>query len=91
MWRRSNWHWYLKYESWWPTSDGDLHICWDEENLKLHVMTSAGMYNTYEFGLDACVSARGTAAVVDGNQLKLSSFRYLSSLFYNGLLSGSSL
>lgn len=75
VWRRSNWHWYLKYESWWPTIGGDLHICWDEKDLKLHVVTGAGTYTLYEFGLDVCVSARGSAAVVDGNQLKVSSFR----------------
>jgi elongator complex protein 1 len=74
LWHRSNWHWHLKYERCELTQH--LLAAWDETAAgRLHILTGQGGYQVMDVGWDVCVSARGTAAVVDGHQLLITPLR----------------
>lgn len=96
LWRRANWHWYLKRE---VSLSGDagsspnhrcprlapststppalaLALAWDEgAPLRLRVAYGGGELRALDFGLDVTVSPLGTAAVVDGVHILLTSLR----------------
>ena len=78
LWRRSNWHWYMKQELPFPLlpPGGRVSVAWDEARAgRLVVVTSAGGVLRAALGWAACVSARGTAAVIDGCDVLLTPFR----------------
>ncbi|KAI8469194.1 MAG: IKI3 family-domain-containing protein [Monoraphidium minutum] len=77
IWHRSNWHWYLKLEIPFPGLPRHARLCgaWDEERPgMLHVVSSAGEYVRTALAWQGCVSARGTAAVIDGCDVLLTPF-----------------
>ncbi|KXZ43844.1 hypothetical protein GPECTOR_79g123 [Gonium pectorale] len=83
VWHRSNWHWYLKHERRYPplpgaaAAAGGPHVRWDEQaGGLLHVLTPGGLYEQVSLAWDVCVSARGTAAVVDGSAVLLTPLRH---------------
>lgn len=78
VWHRSNWHWYLKFEQLHtlPDSAGSLLASWDDtRHLRLHLLAGSGAYTVLDFDWSVSVSARGTAAVVDGHQLLITPLR----------------
>jgi elongator complex protein 1 len=78
LWHRSNWHWYLKQVMVWEApGPGGVHGVWEEGGgqLLLHLMGSWGEYCRVVWGWEYSVSARGTAAVVDGCQVLLTPLR----------------
>ncbi|CAD7702171.1 unnamed protein product [Ostreobium quekettii] len=79
VWRRSNWHWYLKHERCFATGCQGLQLLWDEEagTQQLHILTGRGGYCCLSFVLDADVSHMGTAAVVDGHKVLMTPFRHM--------------
>ncbi len=79
VWCRSNWHWYLKQELRYPNAgSAGVTAAWDEEAPRvLRVLSANGGYHRLSFGWGACVSANGTAAVVDGHQLLLTPLRWV--------------
>jgi elongator complex protein 1 len=82
LWHRSNWRWYLAYERRFVDCAG-LHVCWDEGGGGsgggggggLHIVTAEGGYSHARLARAACVSALGTAAVVDGASVLLTPLR----------------
>ncbi|GBF99867.1 hypothetical protein Rsub_12507 [Raphidocelis subcapitata] len=77
VWHRSNWHWYLKQELPFPhlPPSGSLSAAWDEERPGLlTAVSSDGECARAALRWGACVSARGTAAVVDGCDVLLTPF-----------------
>ncbi len=86
LWQRRNWHWYLKLERryctasvvvrWEESSAGGALVGpWGAAELALHVGTAEGELHSMHFVSDACVSALGTAAVVDGASVLLTAMR----------------
>ena len=76
LYRRVNWHWYLKQEVAMP--EGGAVVAWDEgvrSGLRLHVAGAGGALRCIDFVLDAVPSALGTAAVVDGARLLVTPLR----------------
>jgi hypothetical protein len=86
VWHRSNWHWYLKQEipfSGLPSSVAGpgpaLTAAWDGERPGLlHIVGACGQYVRAALCWQGCVSARGTAAVVDGCDVLITPFRWAS-------------
>ncbi|WIA32299.1 hypothetical protein OEZ86_003144 [Tetradesmus obliquus] len=79
LWHRSNWHWYLKHEQLTslPHAAGCLSVAWDEALPgRLHVVAGSGSYSVMDVGWDVAVSARGTAAVIDGHTLLITPLRH---------------
>eukprot|EP00210_Caulerpa_lentillifera_P000488 g471.t1 len=81
IWRRSNWHWYLKFEKWFEKEFEFLHPFWDVQELhKLHFISQTSSVvelHTLEFAFEYNVSSNGTSAVIDGNYLKLTPLRWI--------------
>ena len=85
LWHRRNWHWHLKYEKR-VAGCGALSICWDaSQPLCLYYYASTGTATTgrnnddlgrLQFHLMPMVSNLGTAGVVDGRRLALTSLRH---------------
>lgn len=76
LWHRSNWHWYLKHERRYTECSG-LSLTWKESGggLDLGIFTDDGRASRTTFTWECCVSALGTAAVVDGSTVLLTPFR----------------
>lgn len=78
VWHRDNWHWYLKYERFYPlpTSQG-IRVTWDDSQAScLHVMGgTAGALESFTFMWDTCASPWGTCMVVDGSSLLITPLR----------------
>eukprot|EP01027_Heterolobosea_sp_BB2_P015726 GEZU01022499.1.p1 GENE.GEZU01022499.1~~GEZU01022499.1.p1 ORF type:complete len:1152 (+),score=352.16 GEZU01022499.1:132-3587(+) len=82
LWFRNNYHWYLKQELRFANSPVD-YMTWDVESpLRLHVFCRDGTYHVYEYTWDHHISVGNTsanpslAAVIDGEKLLLTPFRY---------------
>lgn len=86
LWQRRNWHWHLKYEKR-VAGCGALSVCWDaSQPLCLYYYASRGTATTtggnnddlgrLQFHLMPMVSNLGTAGVVDGRRLALTSLRH---------------
>lgn len=72
IWTRSNMHWYMKYETRYPASEGAVRVEWDQERgdvIRAH--TEAGLFERFDFFWESVVSDRGTCAVVDGDAVAL--------------------
>lgn len=77
IWRRSNWHWYLKREARHDAGQGRIIIAWDETvAARLHTCSAAGRLCASCFLQQHAVSERGTAAVVDGRRLLLTPLQH---------------
>ncbi len=87
LWHRFNWHWYLKHERVFTDCSG-LCIAWKElsaggggggasggSGLGLRIFTAEGGVSYISFIWECCVSAYGTAAVVDGTSVLLTPLR----------------
>ena len=78
LWHRSNWHWYLKHEQLHelPDAAGGVLVTWDDTHpARLHLFTGSGSYSCLTFDWGFNVSARGTAAVIDGHKLLITPLR----------------
>lgn len=73
LWTRSNWHWHLKYEL--RVGKADLLVRWSDSGLLLNIVT-AGELVILEFWQSATTSMLGTAAVVDGNRVRITPLRH---------------
>ncbi|XP_065910972.1 putative elongator complex protein 1 isoform X2 [Dysidea avara] len=80
LWSISNYHWYLKMEL--KFLDGVAGLLWDPINqLKLHVITTAGQYISYDFkwGISQTEGSspnnRAAVVLIDGSQLLYTPFR----------------
>jgi len=80
MWRRSNWHWYMKFERKWGNCGKLIQIKWDSElPLKLNVfiqLEDSVQHLVSRFSIDFQVSPNGTVAVIDGRHAMLTPLRY---------------
>ncbi|KAJ3023810.1 hypothetical protein HKX48_000944 [Thoreauomyces humboldtii] len=82
LWTMANYHWYLKQEIRPPaTDDAIAGLSWDPETpLRLHLLTTAGIYQRFEYCMDNFVAtglaheSPSTVAVVDGSSLLLTPF-----------------
>ena len=87
LWHRFNWHWYLKHERVFSECVG-LCVAWQEisssgaggsgaaaGNLGLRIFTAECSVSFLSFTWECCVSALGTAAVVDGPSVLLTPMR----------------
>ncbi|KAK9915662.1 hypothetical protein WJX75_002381 [Coccomyxa subellipsoidea] len=74
IWQRVNWHWYLKQELR-PYAGSGLYIAWSETALGLDIVSSSGRFGSVSFGVQNCISDRGTAAVIDGAKLLVTPLR----------------
>lgn len=83
LWHRRNWHWHLKYEKR-VRGCGALSVCWDASQplcLYYYASTTAADricddLGRLQFHLMPMVSSWGTAGVVDGRRLALTSLRH---------------
>ena len=72
IWTRSNMHWYMKYETRYPASEGAVRVEWDQERGDVvRAYTEGGLFERFDFFWETVVSDRGTCAVVDGEAIAL--------------------
>lgn len=72
IWSCSNFHWYLKQELRFPSTD-ELNVLWDPEDaMKLICWTASGTIRTLRLGWKSAVLDSSVALVIDGHSLLVS-------------------
>ena len=72
IWNCNNYHWYLKQELRYPSSE-ELNVVWDPEDaMKLVCWTASGTVRTLKLGWKSAVLESSTALVINGHNLLVS-------------------